>query len=103
MTRPPVGPRKHRNAAEKQAIVDEAVANTARLALADDHPALAQLTEAMGRFLALERGVVEGRAEAADLGCAIEYCLPTRRVQRHYVRVVRMAAAARPPPGTTNG
>jgi hypothetical protein len=78
--------RKHRSREERDAIADETLESLSRLPISEDHPAAQQLVAAIERFRSMDRGRVHGSAQIPELGCALEYDLPTRRLLRQWVR-----------------
>lgn len=87
------GQRRFRDKQEREAIRAEATAAMRQLG---DLPAVRRVTEELDRFVAREGGgVQQGVAPAPELGpgVGISFCLPGRRVQRHFVRIDAAKAA----------
>ena len=100
--------RKFRNVDERRRIVDETLASLAQMGLAEQTSAsLANFTRVLSEFAcAGENGrSFDGVVELSELGAAIEYSLPGRRVQKHFARLVKSKVpvpAATDAPATTD-
>jgi hypothetical protein len=83
--------RKFRSAEEKAAIVREIRENMAKLMLDDDDPAVLGFNNVLDEYSKSETGSFSGTITVMQRSAVIEYSLPTRRIQKQWVRFGRPA------------